>query len=129
MTINDQTYMADVIRLLGGENVFTDRERKYPLEAELGWVESEPAGDRDTRYPRVSAQEVIESAPDAIILPDDPYPFSEDEIRFMRETFAATPAVKNGRIYRVDGRLLAWHGTFIGKALNELANLLRYEAA
>lgn len=126
MTINDQTYLADVIRLLGGENVFATRERKYPLEAELGWVESEPAGNRDTRYPRVSAQEVVEAAPEAIILPDDPYRFSEEEVRAMRAVFSATPAVKKGRIYRVDGRLLAWHGTFIGKALNELASLLRW---
>ena len=127
MTVNDQTYMADVIRLLGGVNVFASRERKYPLEAEFGWVKSEPAGDRDTRYPRVGAQEVLDAAPDAIILPDDPYPFSEEEIQSMRAIFSNTPAVKKGRIYRVDGRLLAWHGTFIGKALNELANLLRYE--
>ena len=63
MTFNHDTYMDDLLQLFGGKNVFSARERMYPLEADLGKGSPEPAEGRDTRYPRVSAGEVIAAQP------------------------------------------------------------------
>jgi ABC-type hemin transport system substrate-binding protein len=34
-----------------------------------------------------------------------------------------TPAVKSGRVHRVDGSLITWHGTRLGMALDALQPL------
>ncbi len=56
MTFNYQTYANDVLAKVGGMNVFSGRQRRYPLEADLGTAEPEDPGDRDTRYPRVTVK-------------------------------------------------------------------------
>ncbi|HYZ90572.1 MAG TPA: helical backbone metal receptor, partial [Myxococcales bacterium] len=58
MTINQDTFIHDALALAGGRNVFANRERRYPLQADLGGAEPRPAGERDTRYPRVTLDEV-----------------------------------------------------------------------
>src|SRR5690606_26072183 len=80
MTVNAQTYVHDVIRICGGTNVFAERERRYPLAADLG--ESEPYSPddsrvqgRDTRYPRITLAEVEAAQPDVILLPSEPFHF------------------------------------------------------
>jgi ABC-type Fe3+-hydroxamate transport system substrate-binding protein len=127
MTFNADTYMHDLLRVCGGLNVFEERIRRYPLEADLGRAEPYAQDDphvagRDTRYPRVTLEEVTAAQPDVILLPSEPYPFSEADIA----TFAAlsVPAAREGRIHLVDGSLLMWHGTRIAYALNELPALL-----
>src|SRR5262249_62216533 len=76
MTVNGQTYMSDALRLGGGEDGFADRQRLYPLAADLGQATPRPAGTRDTRYPRVTLEEVVQRAPQIVLLPDEPHPFS-----------------------------------------------------
>ena len=105
MTINGQTFMNDVIRLGGGENVFADRQRMYPLAADLGQAVPRPAGTRDTRYPRVTLAEVAERAPAVVLLPDEPHPFSEADAKVFRE--ALPPATK---VVRCGGRDFSWYG-------------------
>ena len=39
MTIHGATFISDMLRLAGAENVFADRERMYPLAADLGRAE------------------------------------------------------------------------------------------
>src|SRR5256885_759438 len=36
MTVNAETFIHDALALAGGENVFADRVRRYPLQADLG---------------------------------------------------------------------------------------------
>lgn len=129
MTFNRLTYAHDVLAHCGGENVFADRERRYPLEADLGLAAAEDPGERDTRYPRVTAAEVIHVSPEIILLPDEPYPFNEQDEASLRRLLADTPAVRSGRIVRVDGSLLTWHGTRLARALAELPALLESTAA
>ena len=69
MTFNGDTYSSDLLEQLGGENIFANRNRSYPLEADLGFVSAEEGGIRDTRYPRVRCEEVLSAQPDIIILP------------------------------------------------------------
>lgn len=120
MTFNRDTYCDSLIDLVGGENVFGDRERKYPLEAELGLEKAQETGDRDRRYPAVRAEDVIDRNPDLILLPDDPYVFQDQDVESMKSLFAETNAAKSGSIYKVDGSLITWPGTRIGKAIAEL---------
>lgn len=105
MTVNGQTFVSDALRLGGADNVFADRQRMYPLAADQGQAVPRPAGTRDTRYPRVSMDEVRERAPRIVLLPDEPHPFSEADAQVFR---AALPeAVK---ILRCGGRDFSWYG-------------------
>jgi ABC-type Fe3+-hydroxamate transport system substrate-binding protein len=123
MTFNNQTYSGDLLAVLNGENVFGGRERRYPLLADLGQAQPEDAGGRDTRFPRVTRAEVLASAPDLILLPDEPYAYGEDDIAAARGWFDQTPASQTGRIALVDGSLLTWHGTRLAEALAILPTL------
>src|SRR5690606_18508603 len=127
MTFNADTFIHDLLRVCGGTNVFADRERQYPLAADLGEAEPYSADEpriagRDTRYPRVTLEEVEAAQPDVILLPSDPYAFGEDHISL----FAAlnVPAADNGRIVPIDGSLLTWHGTRMARAFDVIPNLL-----
>lgn len=120
MTFNGQTYAHDLLRLCGGENVFGERERRYPLEADLGSAPAEPPGERDTRYPRLSLAEIIQADPQVVLLPSEPFAFSPTHLAEMYELLQETSAGQSGRMYLVDGSLITWHGTRVGKALQEL---------
>ena len=127
MTFNADTYAHDLLRICGGVNVFADRDRHYPLKADLGEAEPLSVDDprvagRDTRYPRVTMEEVAAAQPDMILLPSEPFQFTEEHVSL----FAAldTPASRNGQILLVDGSLLTWHGTRLAYALDRLPGLL-----
>lgn len=123
MTFNDDTYSANLLGLMGGENIFAGRERRHPLEADLGLAEAEGAGERDTRYPRVIIDEVLAGEPEIVLLPDEPFLFDESAEALICELLANTPAGKDGKIIRVDGKLITWCGTKLGAALAELPAL------
>lgn len=125
MTFNDQTYPADVLRILGGSNIFHARERRYPLDADLGKGMPEEADGRDVRYPHITLSEVIDLAPEFILLPSEPYPYQREHVSQFREWFSETPAGKKNRILPVDGTYFTWHGTRLGKAIQFLGGLFR----
>jgi ABC-type Fe3+-hydroxamate transport system substrate-binding protein len=120
MTFNRDTYANDLLGIFGGKNIFSERERRYPLEADLGLVEVEPAGERDQRYPRVTLEEVREAQPEMILLPNDPFKYDLSHKRILIEALKDTPAIANNQIYFLDGTLVTWHGVRLGKALQEL---------
>jgi len=124
MTFNRWTYPHDLLALLGARNVFAERERRYPLEADLGAAEPHPEAGGDTRYPRVTLEEVRAARPQVILLPSEPYAFGARERQRLRSLLPDTPAVREGRVHLVDGTLLTWHGTRLGRALQELPALL-----
>ncbi|MGJ3240885.1 MAG: helical backbone metal receptor [Anaerolineae bacterium] len=127
MTINQHTYMHDLLQVCGAWNVFAERERLYPLKADLGEQDADPtlAQGRDTRYPRVTFEEVEQAQPDVILLPSEPFAFTE----IQRAEFKKldVPATDQGRIHLVDGSWLTWHGTRLAYALNDLPALLRVD--
>lgn len=124
MTFNASTYSHDIIRICGGHNVFEDRKRRYPLLAEFGRAMEESPEGRDTRYPRVSYEEIIETQPEVILLPDEPFNFTGQAFQEFTSLFEHTPAGREGRIYQIDGSLIHWPGTRLGRALAELPALL-----
>jgi len=127
MTINQETYVDSVISISGGENIFKVRERRYPLEADLGLAEAEKTAERDTRYPRVTVEEVIALSPEVVLLPSEPYSFGEEEREQVVKTLEGTPAVQEGKVFLLDGRLLTWHGTRLAHALTEVPTYLNFD--
>ncbi len=121
MTIHGDTFISDVLDLCGGQNVFLDRPRRYPLAADLGLAaawSNDRVGLRDTRYPRVSLEEVIERQPDLVLLPDEPHPFSEADAAVFRAL--PIPAAAQGRVLRVDGKALCWYSPRLAEALPQV---------
>jgi ABC-type Fe3+-hydroxamate transport system substrate-binding protein len=111
MTANDLTFLADVMRLAGAKNVFGDRDRKYPLAADLGraaGLKPDQIEGRDTRYPRVTLDEVVARAPELILLPDEPHPFTAADAEVFRAL--DTPASRAGQVVFCDGKDLMWYG-------------------
>jgi ABC-type Fe3+-hydroxamate transport system substrate-binding protein len=102
MTVNGDTYVHDMLSVCGGDNVFAGVPK---------------------RYPEVTLAEIAGARPDVILLPDEPY-------RFRRAHFAdfaphpEIPAVRDGRLHLVDGKLLSWYGPRIARALEALPPLL-----
>jgi ABC-type Fe3+-hydroxamate transport system substrate-binding protein len=127
MTFNRNTYVHDLLRVCGAANVFVDRERRYPLEADLGSAEPISKDDprlaeSDFRYPRITLDEVIVAQPEIVLLPDEPFAFTQadaDEIAALD-----IPAAKTNQIHLIDGSLLTWHGTRIAYALRDVPPLL-----
>jgi ABC-type Fe3+-hydroxamate transport system substrate-binding protein len=104
MTVNADTFISDALALAGGRNVFADRERRYPLQADVGTADARPAGERDTRYPRVTLEEVALRAPEVVLLPDEPHPFSEADAQVFRSR------LPGAKVVFCDGRDLSWYG-------------------
>ena len=87
MTVHGDTFISDMLDLCGAQNVFADRERRYPLAADVGnapALSREKVGDRDVRYPRVTLDEVVARRPELVLLPDEPHPFSEEDAAVFR---------------------------------------------
>ena len=126
MTANRRTFLNDMLALMGLDNVFADRERRYPLAADLGQAEPQPTGERDTRYPRVSVAEVEARNPAVIVLPSEPYPFAPADIDGLSRQFASLRAVRDNRVVTVDGSLLTWAGTRLARALSQLPGQLTF---
>jgi ABC-type Fe3+-hydroxamate transport system substrate-binding protein len=91
MVVGGPTFTSDLARRLGWENVF---------------------GARDGRYPHVSLEELDAAGADLVLLPDEPYVFTEDD---GPEAFTRTPT----RL--VSGRLLTWYGPSLVEARHALA--------
>ncbi len=127
MTFNADTYAHDLLQVCGAQNVFGERDRLYPLQADLGQAEAYPPDDprvqgRDKRYPRVTLDEVTAAQPDVILLPSEPFPFGEEQVSLF--SALDVPAARDGRILLVDGSLLTWHGTRVARALATLPGFL-----
>ena len=106
------------------QNIFAERQRNFPLLADLGLAEPEGPGERDRRYPRVSLEEIRQARPEVILLPDEPYAFNDEHRQLFEHLLPDTPAVRNNRIYPIEGSLITWHGTRLAYALRELPALL-----
>jgi len=116
MTINHDTYIHDLIELCGGENVFG----RTPTGAAPDAGEGADRGS-NRRYPLLDLDQLVESAPEVILLPDEPYAFGAADV----ETLAALdlPASANGRIHLIDGTLVSWYGPRIAESIRVVAGL------
>jgi ABC-type Fe3+-hydroxamate transport system substrate-binding protein len=110
MTIHGDTFISDMMDLCGASNVFADRSRRYPLAADLGRAPALPpekVEGRDTRYPRVTLDEVVARAPELVLLPDEPHPFTDADAAVFRGL--AIPAAPHA-VVPMSGKDLCWYG-------------------
>ncbi len=85
MTISDDTYVADLLRLAGGVNVF---------------------GREPERYPVATAQASLERGADMLFFPSEPYPFRREKHELLTEQLFGKERV---RLF-VEGDDYCWHG-------------------
>jgi ABC-type Fe3+-hydroxamate transport system substrate-binding protein len=101
MTINADTYIHDLLGVCGAANVF---------------------GDRPSRYPTVTLDEVAGRRPEIIVLPDEPFRFRRAHVADF-DMYTEVPAVRDRRIHLVDGKPFSWHGPRLREALTTLPAL------
>jgi ABC-type hemin transport system substrate-binding protein len=102
MSVGSDTYVHDVLETCGGENVC----------------------ESFTRYPVLSLEEVEALEPEVVLLPDEPYPFSAED---LAEFYALdVPAAREDRIHLIDGKLLTWYGPRMASSLVQLTALLKF---
>jgi iron complex transport system substrate-binding protein len=86
MTINDDTFIAAMLALAGGRNVF---------------------GQLGDRYPTVTIDQLRAAAPDVVFLSSEPFPFATKHV----EELVASTGWHPTRFALADGEMLSWHGS------------------
>jgi len=94
MVVGSGTFAGDVIARLGLVNAF---------------------GDHAERYPRVSVSDILARDPDIVVLPDEPYVFTEAD---------GPEAFPGQRVALVSGRDLTWYGPSLLAARGRLGDAL-----
>ncbi len=102
MAFNADTYAHDMLRAAGGENVC--------------------AGE-GVRYPTVTLDAIARAAPEVVLLPDEPYRFTEKDLSSLEPL-----ALPRERVHFVDGKALAWYGPRIAAGLARFAEIFRDSA-
>jgi ABC-type Fe3+-hydroxamate transport system substrate-binding protein len=106
MAFNADTYANDVLRMMGFSNIY----------AAVG-----------ERYPPTTLDQAIELRPDVVLLPDEPYEFSDKDVDELR---AVLPPGLARRVLIISGRDLHWYGVHMVSGLKSLARrLARVRAA
>ncbi|MBL8727281.1 MAG: ABC transporter substrate-binding protein [Planctomycetes bacterium] len=104
ISINGDTFVHDVLRVVGLRNIAADLPRRYP-EVELEWVRSRRPG--------------------AVLLPSEPWAFTASDRDVCRGERTFGPAA----VELCDGRDFCWHGVRLadglGRALRLAARLRR----
>jgi ABC-type Fe3+-hydroxamate transport system substrate-binding protein len=100
MTVNDDTFIAGLLSLAGGRNVF---------------------GSSDARYPAITAEELHAADPLCVLLPDEPFPFQEKHV----EELAGASRLPRERFRLADGELLSWHGSRTPRGIDYAEAILR----
>ena len=101
MTVSDDTYVADLIRLGGGENVY---------------------GSEEVRYPTTSLAEALVREPELHIFPSEPYPFAEEKHRELVERLFGN----HTRRLFVEGDNYCWHGVRTLEGLKAVKRLITF---
>ena len=100
MTVNDDTFIAGLLALPGGQNVF---------------------GARADRYPTISAAELHDADPLIVLLPNEPFPFGEKHA----DELSAQTRLPRERFRLADGELLSWHGSRTPRGIDYAESILR----
>ncbi|MEO6593460.1 MAG: helical backbone metal receptor [Planctomycetota bacterium] len=99
MSINGDTFIHDVLRIVGAVNVCADCPARYPEVA--------PDFARAQRL-------------DAVLLPSEPWVFGPDD----RDALAAADVFGGARLELCDGRDFCWHGVRMADALGRARQLV-----
>ena len=94
MVVGSDTFTGDLAARLGLDNVYRDHAE---------------------RYPHVTLEDIAGRRPDVVVLPDEPYPFSQTD---------GPEAIPGYRVALVEGRSLTWYGPSLLAARRLLAGQL-----
>jgi len=100
MIAGHRTYVADLFRLAGGVHSFEEKESS------------------DADYPVTDEETILMSDPEVLLLPDEPYRFSERDAAFWRGRLPA-----RCRVVLVPGDDWCWHGVRALRGLEAAASL------
>lgn len=96
MVAGNNTFINEVLKLNGLENIFLGKE---------------------SRYPEVSAEELKALQPELILLSSEPYPFKQKHINELQLI------CPDAKILLVDGELFSWYGSRLLKTPDYLKHL------
>ena len=100
MSVNRDTFAHALLAQAGGENVFAEREE---------------------RYPEFRVEELARAAPDVVFLCTEPYAFDESHAREL----AAATGLPRERFVTADGEYLSWHGSRTPAGIDYAESLIR----
>lgn len=100
MTVSNDTFIAGLLSLAGGQNVF---------------------GARTDRYPTITSAELHDADPLIVLLPNEPFPFQDRHV----EELSALTRLPRERFRLADGELLSWHGSRTPRGIDYAESLLR----
>ena len=103
MSVGRGTFVADLIEIAGGENIFADT---------------------DVRWPTVSFEAVIERDPQIVILPTESA--GPDPLNTLQQMagWKLIPAIRRGRVQVVSSELFSRPGPRLGEAARQLFRIL-----
>lgn len=100
MSVNDDTFIASLLALAGGVNVF---------------------GGAVERYPEIDESALAAAAPALVLLSTEPFPFGEKHA----EELSRATGIERGRFRIVDGERLSWHGSRTPAGIDYAEEVLR----
>ncbi len=83
MTAGGDTFISDMLKKIGFENIYTDKNR----------------------YPQVTITALQNAKPEYLLLSSEPYPFKEKHLAELKKHFAKS------NILLVDGEMFSWYGS------------------
>ncbi len=95
MVAGNGTFINEIIKIGGFENVFGNQER----------------------YPEVSEEELIKLSPELILLSSEPFPFRDKHIKKFKEL------CPKATVRLVDGELFSWYGSRLLHTVDYLTKL------
>lgn len=96
MSVNQHTFINDMLKFSGFQNVIED----------------------DNVYPTISEKQINELNPDIIFLSSEPYPFKEKHLLAFKNCFL------KAKIILVDGEYFSWYGSRLQNAPNYFKTLI-----
>ena len=100
MAVSDDTFIAGLLALAGGQNVFAAHA---------------------SRYPTITPDELHAADPLRVLLPNEPFPFQEHHI----DELASLSRLPRERFRLADGELLSWHGSRTPRGIDYAEAVLR----
>jgi len=97
MTVGGDTFINDMMRYCGLENIFAHK----------------------SRYPEITLNEIEENNCPLILLSSEPYPFKEKHKEEMQKIF---PAIK---IALTDGEMISWYGSRLLKSADYFESIFK----
>lgn len=100
MSVGKDTFIHDVITRAGFKNVMTHQ----------------------SRYPELSAQDILMLQPDVVLFSSEPYAFTDQHMKELEQAFAKA-GLQPPQSILVDGEMFSWYGSRLLKSPDYLKGL------